>query len=560
MNDWEVNPDAYLRDSESGELLLKADGTPKKKPGRPKGSKGRAYNYHSETKAKLTARRTVRNQEKKVAQVRTQLRKKEESLEKSKASLQKIEGTEAKIAGKIVDNIDDLPKSLKTVAEENVIFSPNEGPQTDFLAASETDVLYGGAAGGGKSYAMLVDPLRFAHRAAHRALILRRSMPELREIIDKSRELYPKAFPGCKYKEVEKLWNFPSGAKVEFGFLERDADVYRYQGQAYSWIGFDEITHLPTEFSWNYLASRLRTTDSSITPYMRCTANPGGIGAHWVKKRYVTPYAPNESFRGEDGLTRKFIPARLMDNPYLAQDGRYEQMLKALPPTQRKQLLEGDWDVAEGAAFTEFDRNLHIVEPFEIPIHWERIKGIDYGYASESACVWGAVDPSDSTLIIYRELYRKGMLATELATTLMQMEAYDPLSVPGVLDTACWSRTGMTGPTVGETLVKAGHKLRRADKNRVAGKVQIHEYLKTQQSGRPRLQIFNTCPNLIRELQSIPLDKNNPEDVDTHASDHAYDALRYLIMSRPRINDPISQMRNFKREINFQPSDSVFGY
>ena len=560
MNDWEVNPDAYLRDSESGELLLKADGTPKKKPGRPKGSKGKSYNYHSETKAKIAARRTVRNKEKKLAQVRTQLRKKEESLEKSKTSLQKIEGTEAKTAGRIVDNIEDLPESLKAAAEENVIFSPNDGPQTDFLAASETDVLYGGAAGGGKSYAMLVDPLRFAHRAAHRALILRRSMPELREIIDKSRELYPKAFPGSKYKEVEKLWNFPSGAKVEFGFLERDADVYRYQGQAYSWIGFDEITHLPTEFSWNYLASRLRTTDSTITPYMRCTANPGGVGSHWVKKRYVTPYPSNESFRGEDGLTRKFIPARLMDNPYLAHDGRYEQMLNALPPTQRKQLLEGDWDVAEGAAFTEFDRELHIVDPFENPLHWERIKGIDYGYASESACIWGAVDPSDSTLIIYRELYRKGMLATELATALMQMEAYDPLSVPGVLDTACWSRTGMTGPTVGETLVKAGHKLRRADKNRVAGKVQIHEYLKTQPSGRPRIQIFNSCPNLIRELQSIPLDKNNPEDVDTHASDHAYDALRYLIMSRPRINDPISQMRNFKREIDFQPSDSVFGY
>ena len=167
-----------------------------------------------------------------------------------------------------------------------------------------------GAAGGGKSYAMLVDPLRFAHRAAHRALILRRSMPELRELIDKSRELYPKAFPGCKYREVEKLWTFPSGAKVEFGFLERDADVYRYQGQAYSWIGFDEITHLPTEFSWNYLASRLRTTDSEITPYMRCTANPGGVGAGWVKKRYISPSMPNDSFIGDDGITRKFIPAR----------------------------------------------------------------------------------------------------------------------------------------------------------------------------------------------------------------------------------------------------------
>jgi len=342
--------------------------------------------------------------------------------------------------------------------------------------------------------------------------------------------------------------------------LERDADVYRYQGQAYSWIGFDEITHQATEFSWNYLASRLRTTDPEIVPYMRCTANPGGVGAHWVKKRYITPSPPNESFKGEDGLSRKFIPARLDDNPYLAHDGRYEQMLKALPPTQRRQLLEGDWEVAEGAAFTEFDRNIHIIDPFEIPIHWDRTKGIDYGYASESACVWGAIDRDDNTLIIYRELYRKGLLATDLAFILTEMELNDPMSVSGVLDTACWNRTGQTGPTVGETLTKAGHKLRRADKNRVAGKIQIHEYLKVQQSGRPKLQIFNTCPNLIRELQSIPLDKNNPEDVDTHAPDHAYDALRYLIMSRPRIDDTFSRMRQLHRETIYQPADGTFGY
>jgi len=559
MNDWESNPDAYMRDAE-GKFILKKDGTPRKKTGRPKGSKGRGYNYHSETKAKINARRTVRKKEKKLAQVRTKLENYKRSLDTSKSTLHKLEGTEAKAEGKITTETAKLPKALRTVAEENVIFRPNDGPQTDFLAASETDVLYGGAAGGGKSYAMLVDPLRFAHRAAHRALILRRSMPELRELIDKSRELYPKAFPGCKYKEVEKLWNFPSGAKIEFGFLERDADVYRYQGQAYSWIGFDEITHQATEFSWNYLASRLRTTDPEIIPYMRCTANPGGVGAHWVKKRYIDPSPPYESFHGADGLTRKFIPARLEDNPYLANDGRYEQMLKALPPTQRRQLLEGDWEVAEGAAFTEFDRHLHVIEPFEIPMHWERIKGIDYGYASESACVWGAVDKDDGTLIIYRELYRKGLLGTDLAHIITEMELNDPLSVPGVLDTACWNRTGQTGPTVGETLVKAGHKLRRADKNRVAGKIQIHEYLKVQQSGRPKIQIFNTCPNLIRELQSIPLDKSNPEDVDTHAPDHAYDALRYLIMARPRVNDTYSQIRQFHRETVFQPADGTFGY
>ena len=440
-----------------------------------------------------------------------------------------------------------------------MLYSSN-GPQTDFLAAPERDVLYGGAAGGGKSYAMLIDPLRFAHRAAHRALILRRSMPELRELIDKSRELYPKAFPGCKYKEVEKLWNFPSGAKVEFGFLERDADVYRYQGQAYSWIGFDEITHLPTEFGWNYLASRLRTTDPEITPYMRCTANPGGVGATWVKKRYIDPHPPNESFVGEDRLSRKFIPARLDDNPYLAEDGRYEEMLQALPPTQRKQLLEGNWDVNEGAAFTEFEQDVHVITPFEIPISWERIKGIDYGYASESACIWGAVDASDGTLIIYRELYQKGLTGVDLGEKITQMELNDPYSVQGVLDTAAWARTGTTGPTVGESLIRAGHKLRRADKNRIQGKVQIHEYLKVQQSGRPRLQIFNTCPNLIRELQSIPLDKNNPEDVDTHAPDHAYDALRYLIMSRPRIQDSFSRIRNLHLEQAYTPADSEFGY
>ena len=558
MEDWTKNPENYLTDAK-GSFILKKDGTPKRKTGRPKGSKGRGYNYHSETKAKIKARRSIRTKEKSAEKMRQKLVAKRDSLNASKETLNKLD---KKTTNKVVteDILDKVPKALKEEVNNNVIFKPNDGPQTDFLAAPERDVLYGGAAGGGKSYAMLIDPLRFAHRAAHRALILRRSMPELRELIDKSRELYPRAFPGCKYKEVEKLWNFPSGAKVEFGFLERDADVYRYQGQAYSWIGFDEITHLPTEFGWNYLASRLRTTDPEITPYMRCTANPGGVGATWVKKRYVDPYPANESFTGEDNLTRKFIPARLEDNPYLAYDGRYEEMLKALPPTQRKQLLEGNWDVNEGAAFTEFDLDVHVITPFEIPISWERVKGIDYGYASESACIWASVDPTDGTLIVYRELYRKGLTGVDLGSIITEMELQDPYSVQGVLDTAAWARTGTTGPTVGESLVKAGHKLRRADKNRIQGKIQIHEYLKVQQSGRPRLQILNTCPNLIRELQSIPLDKTNPEDVNTHAPDHAYDALRYLIMSRPRIQDSFSRIRNLHLEQAYTPADSDFGY
>jgi hypothetical protein len=525
----------------------------------------RQYNYHSEVKAKISAQRSLREKKKREKKLQSQLSNLKTSLKKQENLQTKLdEPADASTKeGKIVDadDLDLLPDNVREeIKAKEVIFEPNEGPQTDFLAAPETDVLYGGAAGGGKSYAMLVDPLRFAHRAAHRALILRRSMPELRELIDKSRELYPKAFPGCRFREVEKIWTFPSGAKLEFGFLERDADVYRYQGQAYSWIGFDEITHLATEFSWNYLSSRLRTTDPEIQPYMRCTANPGGAGAHWVKKRYVHPSEPNESFTGNDGLTRKFIPARLDDNPYLSKDGRYEQMLKALPDVQRKQLLEGDWDITEGDAFTEFDTEIHVIPPFEIPIGWERVKGIDYGYASESSCIWGCVDPTDGTLIIYRELYRKGLTGEDLAVMITNMELEDPFSVQGVLDTAAWNRTGTTGPTVGETLQRAGHKLRRADKNRIQGKIQIHEYLRVQPSGRPKIQIFTSCPNLIRELQSIPLDKSNPEDVDTHAPDHAYDALRYLIMSRPKVNDIFNQFRHMRMEQAYTPVDSEFGY
>lgn len=467
-------------------------------------------------------------------------------------------------AGRVYDStyVESMAKPVRELAEGNILFKPNDGPQTDFLAAPELDVLFGGAAGGGKSFAMIIDPLRYAHKAAHRALVLRRSMPELRELIDKSRELYPKAFPGCKFREQEKVWNFPSGAKVEFGFLEKDADVYRYQGQAYSWIGFDEITHLPTEFAWNYLASRLRTTDPEIEVYLRCTTNPGGVGHQWVKKRYIDPVPAGSTFKGADGLTRKFIPAKLSDNPYLAEDGRYKMMLESLDEVSRARLLNGDWNINEGIAFPEFHRERHVIPPFQIPLHWARFKAVDYGYAAPSACLWFAIDPNDGTILCYRELYAKGLTADALGQMMVEMEADDALSIPGVLDTAAWNRTGYTGPTIGQTLCMPpySHKLRPADKNRIAGKIQIHERLKKVGEGRPGLQIFNNCINLVREMEALPLDKNKPEDVDTKAEDHAYDALRYGLMSRPRKESTFDLMQHLKEKTMYEVSDSTFGY
>jgi len=526
-------------DTVKGKVRLKLDGTPRKKRGYKKGIPRK----YSKVKGAAPQRR---------------INKVAAGKKKSQAATKIRNAEEGTLRSSIVSD-----KEIATsVGQEDakVAFKPNPGPQTEFLAAPEKDVLYGGAAGGGKSYAMLVDPLRYAHRPQHRALILRRSMPELRELIDKSRELYPKAFKGAKFKEVDRTWKFPSGATVQFSFLEKDADVYRYQGQAYSWIGFDEITHLPTEFAWNYLASRLRTTDPEIQTYMRCTANPGGSGAHWVKKRYIEAAPANESFIGEDDMTRKFIPALLDDNPYLSGTD-YKKMLASLPPVQRKQLLEGNWDINEGAAFVEFDTSIHVIPPFDIPPSWNRLKGVDYGYAAESAVIWAAVDPNDDTLIIYRELYQKGLTGEDLAERMTAYEQGDAFSIPGVLDTAAWNRTGYTGPTIGEILVRAGHKLRPADKNRLAGKVQVHERLKQNKTdGRPKMQIFNSCPNLVRELQTIPVDKTRPEDVDTKAADHAYDALRYLIMSRPR-STTFNEMFEFKKNLDIpQMADTTFGY
>jgi hypothetical protein len=502
----------------------------------------------------------AKNKKYKAKQYAKKLKKDTDTLQsKMKPGVQKSK------AGRIIssEEMEDFDEVLQEAAEQTIIFQPNPGPQERFLAAPETDVLFGGAAGGGKSYAMVVDPLRYGHKRAHRALILRKSLKELRDLIDISRNLYPQVFPGAKYKESEKIWTFPSGARIEFGYLEQDSDVYQYQGQAYTWIGFDEITHLHTEFPWNYLGSRLRTTDPDIELYMRATANPGGPGHTWVKKRYIDPAEPGISFKDEHGISRKFIPAKLSDNPYLAKDGRYEQMLMSMDEVTRRRLLDGDWNVIEGSAFPEFTRELHVVQPFSIPHNWFRFKGVDYGYSAPSAAVWCAVDPDDGTILVYRELYRSGLTGEDLARFMVELEISESRSIPGVLDTAAWNRTGYTGPTIGEILNNPPYnlKLRPADKNRIAGKIQVHERLKINlETGRPKLQIFNTCENIIRELENLPLDKTKTEDVDTKAEDHAYDALRYALMSRPRVNTFDDWARRAKTNMMYAPADNTFGY
>ena len=478
--------------------------------------------------------------------------------------------------------IQDVSHETDSVEEHaNVLFKPNEGPQTEFLAASEREVLYGGSAGGGKSYAMLADPLRYMGHPQFSGLLLRHTTEELRELIFKSQELYPKIWPGIKWSERKMQWTAPSGARLWMSYLDRDEDVLRYQGLAFSWIGFDELTQWATPYAWNYMRSRLRSTATDLPIFMRATTNPGGRGHHWVKKMFIDPSPYNRSFDATDIDTtevlrypaghskagkplfkRRFIPARLSDNPYLSQAGDYEAMLLSLPEQQRRQLLDGDWDIKEGAAFTEFDRHVHVIEPFNIPSNWVKFRACDYGYGSYSGVLWFAVAPNEQ-IVTYRELYVSKVLATDLADMILDLEAEDGNIKYGVLDSSLWHKRGDTGPSLAEQMISKGCRWRPSDRSRgsrVAGKNEIHRRLQIDEfTEEPRLVFFNTCTNTISQLPSIPLDKKNPEDVDTKSEDHLYDALRYGIMSRPRFSifdyDPMG-----RPSTGMRVADATFGY
>ena len=479
---------------------------------------------------------------------------------------------------------ESLPEAYPVQEEptQEVLFQPNPGPQTNFLAAPEREVLYGGAAGGGKTYSLIVDPLRYCNNPNMNALILRRTNDELREIIHKSQEMYPQAYPGAKWMEKKSQWTFPSGARIWMTYLEQEKDVLRYQGQAFTYIGFDELTQYPTPYAWDYLRSRLRTADPSLPVYMRGTTNPGGPGHSWVKKMFIDPAPAGKPFWATDITTgetlrypkqhakseqplfrRRFIPAKLVDNPFLYEQGDYEAMLLSLPETQRRQLLEGSWDVAEGAAFSEFDRRYHVTDSFEIPDNWRKFRACDYGYSSYSAVVWFTIDPATEQLVVYREMYVSKYTAKDLAFAILDAERGDGQISYGVLDSSCWHKRGDTGPSLAEQMISVGCRWRPADRSkgsRVSGKNELHRRLQvdevTEQAG---LTIFNNCTNLIAQLPIIPLDKSNPEDVDTKAEDHLYDALRYGIMTRPRSRS-IFDYNPAAMPRTWNPADRVFGY
>lgn len=426
--------------------------------------------------------------------------------------------------------------------------------QRDFVLAQADEVLFGGAAGGGKSYGQLMDAMLYALKyPKSKQLILRRTFPELeKSLIRVSLEIFPRKL--YSYNFAKHCGSFVNGSLLDFGYCDSESDVYRYQSAEYDVIRFDELTHF-TEQMYVYLLSRLRGANP-FPKFMKSSTNPGGIGHYWVKRRFIDLGEPNEVHSLTNG-TRIFIPAGIHDNGFLMKaDPQYEERLKNLSEKDRKALLYGDWDIFDGQFFTEWDREKHVCKPFDIPKSWRRCFTMDYGM-DMLAGYWVALDPTGRAFV-YREVYKSGLIISDAAKLINSMTSehiYAYFAPPDM-----WNRRQETGKSVAEIFFEHGIMLTKAENGRVAGWYSLREWLKPKENEfgekEPMLKIFPCCVNLIRTLPALTVDSREPNDAasEPHEITHAPDALRYFIAGRPVPGLPTAEDGYFEQTLE------VIGY
>ena len=396
--------------------------------------------------------------------------------------------------------------------------------QKRFIDAPESEVLFGGAAGGGKSYGQIVDALLFALKyPTSKQLILRRTFAELdKSIIRSSLALYPRDI--YTFNSSSHTGKFKNGSVIDFGYCATENDVYQYQSAEYDVIRFDELTHF-TEAQYVYLISRVRGANS-FPKQIKSSTNPGGIGHAWVKRRFVDPSPAAKSFVGDDGMTRIFIPSLLDDNSFLMRgDPEYKRRLLALPDREKRALLYGDWNIFEGQYFGEFSSK-NVIEPFEIPPSWRKYRTIDYGL-DRLACLWIAVSP-DRKFYLYREYCESNLPISAAAKNILERspereDVYATLAPPDM-----WNRTQTSGKTKASIFSEYGLNFTRTSNDREAGWLALKELLRPGEDGTPRLMIFSQCTEIIKCLPALQVDKVRPTDCanEPHEITHAPDALR----------------------------------
>lgn len=445
----------------------------------------------------------------------------------------------------------------------NVVWQP-QAKQAAFMARWEDEALYGGAAGGGKSDALVAEALRQVDIPHYRGIIFRKTFPELVDLIDRSHEIYKPSFPKAKYNDSKHFWQFPSGAKIYFGNMQHKKDKVKYQGRHFDFVGFDELTHFTWE-EYSYMMSRNRPNGPGTICYIRGATNPGGIGHGWVKQRFIQPrrsgmktITEHISYINPAGekiivpKTRIFVPATLFDNQKMMEnDPSYVARLAAMSPKERDALLYGSWDMFDGQVFVEWrddpehyqDRKwTHVIDPFKIPRGFQVYRMMDWGYAKPFSVGWYAVD-YDGRIYRIRELY--GCAGTpdtgvkwepsRVAIEIKRIETEDSnlkgRDIIGIADPAIFAKS--SGPSIADLMAENQVWFSKGSNDRIQGKMQCHYRLAFDEEGYPMFYVFNTCPHFIRTIPSLVYSETDVEDVDTKQEDHIYDEFRYCMMERP---------------------------
>ena len=404
--------------------------------------------------------------------------------------------------------------------------------QMEFFKARGRHICYGGARGGGKSWAARVKAVMLCGRyQGLKVLLMRRTLPELRE--NHVRFLIPMLQGVARYKETENCFYFPNGSILKLGYCAAEKDVYQYQGQEWDVIILEEATHF-TEEQMTFLTTCNRSVRDDFTPRMYYTCNPGNVGHAWVKRLFI-----DRDYRGEERPEDySFISASVFDNEVLMRnDPGYLRTLRNLPEDQKRAFLYGDWDVYEGQYFSEWRRDLHVMDPIQIQPWWQVYRALDYGL-DRLACLWCAFDDVGNAYV-FREVCVSDTIVSDAARLILA--AGDEPVTATFMPSDLMGRSSQTGVSIFETFSSAGLQGTPINNPRVAGWVNLKEWLHPVDNGTgvkaPKLRIFNTCTELIACLPQLQYAKTgDPSDVakEPHDITHAPDALRYMMDGRPR--------------------------
>lgn len=417
--------------------------------------------------------------------------------------------------------------------------------QYAFLSATEKHVGFGGARGGGKSWAVRTKSkmLAVTYRGI-KILIARRTFPEL--INNHINTLRDELHGVAVYNKTEKVFTFPNGSTIKFGYCNNDKDLLQYQGAEFDVIFLDEATQLQ-ELWIRKITACLRGANS-FPKRIYYTCNPGGASHGYFKRLFIDRrYEP-----GENPDEYRFIQALATDNKALMESQPdYIKQLEALPPKLRQAWLEGGWDIFEGQFFEDFiddpkhyrDRQYsHVIDPFEIPASWKIYRSFDWGYHKPFSCGWWAVDHDG---VVYRILEMYGCdkepnegvrwVPERVFAKIQEIEREHPWlagkRIQGIADPAIWDAE--MGESIADTAAKYQVYFSPGDHKRIPGWMQVHYRLAFDENGFPQMYVFSNCTAFIRTMPLLQYDEHKPEDLDTAGEDHVADEVRYFCMSRP---------------------------